>query len=63
MDNDGNNCTILKYCCPYIILFSGNIINFCIIQHKFPKAWKEAQIIPLFKVSKSKRVYIFVSLV
>lgn len=50
--HDGINIDMVKMCCPHIIPYLVNIINSCILENYFPKAWKEGIVTPLPKTGE-----------
>lgn len=47
--SDNLNITLIIMCCPFIIPFITHIVNCCLAQSYFPKAWKNANVLPLPK--------------
>lgn len=48
---DGLNAKLLKLCCPHIIPYITDLINFCLVQNVFPSEWKKAVVTVLPKKS------------
>ena len=48
---DKINITLIQLCCPVIIPYITHIINECLLSSYFPISWKQAQVVPIPKVS------------
>lgn len=51
---DKLNLNLILYCCPYIIPHITHLVNSCILRGEFPLLWKQANILPLPKISHPK---------
>lgn len=50
--SDALNITLIQLCCPYIIPFITHVINKCIETSYYPDSWKNANVLPLPKISQ-----------
>ena len=54
--SDEINITLIYLCCPYIVPYVTHIVNECILTSYFPTLWKQAQVIPLPKISNPTKL-------
>ncbi|CAH0563160.1 unnamed protein product [Brassicogethes aeneus] len=53
---DEININMVKYSCPTILPYVTNIINTCLLENVIPVQWKEANVMPLPKISEPKEL-------
>ena len=41
----------IKMCCPHVLHIITHIVNTCLLEGVFPRAWKQAWVVPLAKVA------------